>query len=1114
MSRLSNAKIQFTDCRLSLLALLSMVVVVSGLLVVVYFALHSRQEAEEGQIQRSLEDRARSIGHFFSERENDMRGMAASIAHTAVFNTLPAKTEVADIVRMFAERNVVSRLGNEAVYTRFSLIDPGGRKLAGWPADDNNWSQDAPNIANMLSATVLLRIDNDGLLTFTCPIYQNERARGLVQGSMRCKTVMQYFLADLSGGLIVADQRTVVFQSHPNRGLAVDQLRNLVRNKTMPAEVDGEWLRNATSGPTPKTHAHLFFAAVPGYELDLYHLETTGSAQEHQEQRLFMASIALLSLSVFGAAGLIQRAGVRRQSLENALKESQAQEKAAAKKKAELELIFEGTQLGSWDWDIVTSQVEFNARFCTMLGYEPGELAFSLDTWKKLLHPDDADHVSPALESHLKGLTPFYSSEHRLRHKSGRWVWVLDTGKVLARDEYGQPLRALGICLDVTERKHGVQLLARAKEESDAIIRNFLDTLIVVSMSLRVVRVNQTTCELLGYSEDELIDKPVAELFHDAPEHVHGVFAFYAAPQPIAAPAGAILPNINLCSLLHSEELRNVELCYRRKDGSRLPMSFNISLLKNDQSEVTGVVAGAKDISNLRHAFNKINDQKKYIETLFDIVSVGLIVVSPAQEIVKSNQAFKAMIETWANRLYLTRDECARNLVAKILEEQTEESSFTVSLQRDEAAAYFRCSSTGISALDGIASVIAIDDVTSERVAEEAKKFLAAVIEQTGDAVLITGIDEVIHYVNPAVVKTTGYSADELIGSTPSILRGDLVDDQLLETMRAALADGQCWSGQLRNRRKDGAIIDEDVTISPIRNEEGELTHYVAIWRDVTEMTNLQRQLIQAQKLEAIGQLAAGIAHEINTPMQYVQNNVTFFEQRFEEIKALLTSLAVCDPDRLPEPTARHLDEVDLEYILEEIPAGIQETHDGINRVVKIVAAMKEFSHPGGSEKHSTDLNHALESTLLVCRNEWKYAADATVDFAEDLPPVPCHPDMLNQAVLNLVINAAHAIQARQILEPGHQGRIVLSTRQCGDWVEIRVGDNGGGIPEEIQLRIFDPFFTTKEVGKGTGQGLAIVNDIIVKKHNGAATFVTEPGQGTTFILRLPMTNTRQSEGA
>jgi PAS domain S-box-containing protein len=501
MSLLFHTKEHRHSCRLSLLALLSMAVVVSGLFMVTYSALHSRQEAEEKRMQCSLEDRARSIGQFFNERENDMRGLAAFIAHTNMFGALPTKPEGGDIERMFAEHNALNRLGDEAVYARFSLIDSDGRELAGWPAGDNNRIQDAPVPAGMHSAAVLMGFANNGLITFTCPIYQNDSLRGLVRGAVRGQAVMQYFLTGLSGSLTAANQTTVVFQSQSNHRLAVGQLRDLMRNRTLPAEVDGEWLRDATPELPQTTHAHLFFATVPGRDFDLYHLETTGSAQEHQEQRVFAAGMALFSLGVFGVVGLMQRAVARRQGLEQALQESRALEQAAAKKKAELELIFEGAQLGSWDWDVTTSQVAFNARFFTMLGYEPGELPSCLDTWKELLHPDDAGRVYPVLERHLKGLTPLYSSEHRLRHKSGQWIWVLDAGKVLERDASGRPLRALGVHLDVTERKQGSQLLARAKEESDAIIRNFLDTLIVVSMSLQVVRVNQTTCELLGYSE-------------------------------------------------------------------------------------------------------------------------------------------------------------------------------------------------------------------------------------------------------------------------------------------------------------------------------------------------------------------------------------------------------------------------------------------------------------------------------------------------------------------------------------------------------------------------------------------------------------------------------------
>ena len=164
---------------------------------------------------------------------------------------------------------------------------------------------------------------------------------------------------------------------------------------------------------------------------------------------------------------------------------------------------------------------------------------------------------------------------------------------------------------------------------------------------------------------------------------------------------------------------------------------------------------------------------------------------------------------------------------------------------------------------------------------------------------------------------------------------------------------------------------------------------------------------------------------------------------------------------------------------------------------------MKEFSHPGGNAREAVDINHAIDSTLIACRNEWKHVAEMQTEFDEQLPLVPCFADQLNQAVLNMVINAAHAIQARKQMQPEPPGRITVSTRHDGAWAEIRITDDG--IPQAIQQRIYAPFFTTKEVGQGTGQGLAIVHDIITNKHGGQISFETAKGQGTTFIVRLPI---------
>ena len=280
----------------------------------------------------------------------------------------------------------------------------------------------------------------------------------------------------------------------------------------------------------------------------------------------------------------------------------------------------------------------------------------------------------------------------------------------------------------------------------------------------------------------------------------------------------------------------------------------------------------------------------------------------------------------------------------------------------------------------------------------------------------------------------------------------------------------------------------------------------------VAESQQMEIQLHHAQKLESVGQLAAGIAHEINTPTQFVSDNTLFLQEAFADFKRL------CDAyDQLRDVAASGTmqkemvteikelaEEIDIDYLKEEIPQAIKQSLEGLGRISKIVQAMKEFSHPGTEEKRPTDLNRAIETTINVSRNEWRYCAELITELNPELPQVPVLPGEFNQVMLNLIVNAAHAI-SDVTGESKELGEIRITTRQDGGWAEIRVSDTGTGIPETIQKRIFDPFFTTKELGKGSGQGLAIVWSAIVDKHGGTIEVESEEGKGTTFIIRLPM---------
>jgi signal transduction histidine kinase len=281
---------------------------------------------------------------------------------------------------------------------------------------------------------------------------------------------------------------------------------------------------------------------------------------------------------------------------------------------------------------------------------------------------------------------------------------------------------------------------------------------------------------------------------------------------------------------------------------------------------------------------------------------------------------------------------------------------------------------------------------------------------------------------------------------------------------------------------------------------------------DITELRRLGREQAAAQKLESVGRLAAGVAHEINTPVQFVSDNVQFVRTSMSDLSTVIHAYrhlqhAVQAGGDAAAAARLALDaekKADLDYILENVPLAVESSIDGLERIATIVRSMKEFAHPDQAQKTLADLNHAIRSTLVIAHNEYKYIADIETHYGE-LPLVQCHLGEINQVILNLLVNASHAI-ADAIKDGPGRGTLTVSTRLDGDCVEIAIGDTGAGIPEEIRDRIFDPFFTTKEVGKGTGQGLALAHSAIVVKHGGSLRFDTQLGKGTTFYIRLPVT--------
>lgn len=402
---------------------------------------------------------------------------------------------------------------------------------------------------------------------------------------------------------------------------------------------------------------------------------------------------------------------------------------------------------------------------------------------------------------------------------------------------------------------------------------------------------------------------------------------------------------------------------------------------------------------------------------------------------------------------------------------------------------------------------------------------------QRAKAVFDSAAEGIIIFDDSGRMESMNKAAEVIFGLANSGASYDAskftVQDLFVDFLRCESVAENCLATRVREsigksvetdcKRVDGGTI-------PVELVMGEFSHgdqrwYSGIVRDLSRKRVLEAQLAQAQKLESVGQLAAGIAHELNTPIQFVGDNTRFLKDSFATIEKVfleLDSMLETSQGEFSLATfSNRLRELyqscDLGFVREEIPRAIDQTLEGAENVARIVRAMKVFSHPGSKELQQIDLNSALESTITVSRNEWKYCAKVKTDFASDLPKLHCLPAELNQAFLNILVNGSHAIQAKGADE---QGLLTVSTRTDGTNIYVDITDTGTGIPEGIRNRIFDPFFTTKGVGKGTGQGLAIAYNVVVEMHKGKLYFDTQEGVGTTFHIVLPLNLRTKQTGA
>lgn len=410
-------------------------------------------------------------------------------------------------------------------------------------------------------------------------------------------------------------------------------------------------------------------------------------------------------------------------------------------------------------------------------------------------------------------------------------------------------------------------------------------------------------------------------------------------------------------------------------------------------------------------------------------------------------------------------------------------------------------------------------DITRDREAAEKNRMLSRAVDQCPLSILITNTRGVIQYANPAFARATGYTVREVVGGTPQLLKSGHHPPDYYQSLWSAISSGRNWTGELCNRRKDGSLFWEKATISPVFDEDGAITHFIAFKEDITERRQIEEenraladQLALSQKLESIGRLSSGIAHEINTPSQFVADNLRFLADsiaqlghyfaavdqlaaRARELPALADALATLESAASA---------ADLAYLRDELPRCIEQSLEGMTRIARIVGALKDFAHPVATGRAPTDLGALARTAIEVSRHEWKYTAEITTEFAPDLPAVPVVADEINQALLNLIVNAAHAVAEACKIDGTTKGRIAVRTRLQPPFAVVEVEDDGTGVSPGIRAHLFEPFITTKRVDKAPGQGLHLVNSI-ARRHGGRAEFAPAAKRGSIFRILLPL---------
>jgi len=685
------------------------------------------------------------------------------------------------------------------------------------------------------------------------------------------------------------------------------------------------------------------------------------------------------------------------------------------------------------------------------------------------------------------------------RKKNGELFWEAATISPV-RDELGEIRHYLAVKEDITARRDVEAALRESEERFRIAAESTSDLIYDWDIASGTAEIFGNAARLFGGSNEEY-----PRTYSDFLRLIH--------PDDRDRVAGEIQRHIE------SGERFRTEYRVVRQDGTVRHWVDQGRPILDAAGKTRRCIGANTDITERKLAEATLASEAVRRRILFEQSKDGVVIFDGRGRAYEANLSFADMLgysidellqlHVWDWDARLSEDQIQEMMV----QVQTNPATFETVCRRKDGTLFDVEVSSSAADLDGEVFFYAVcRDISARKASEvalrESEERFRLIAETITEVFWVASSDtSKILYVSPGYERVWGRSCASLYERPRSWCEAIHPDDQ--DRVKATLQVqkfGRPFDQEYRIVRPDGSlrwIWDRGFPISAGPEPAG---HYVGVAVDITDRKELERHLAQSQKLESIGQLAAGVAHEINTPIQYIGDNGKFLEEAFRDLLHVIPAQQAGPGAAVDVPAATNLPspEVDVEYLREEIPKAIGQLLEGAEQVGRIVRAMKEFSHPGPVEKTPLDVNRAIRSVILISRNEWKYVAELATDLDPELPPVPCVAGEFNQVILNLIVNAAHAI-GDVVKKSGNKGVIQVSTCRKGEWAEIRVSDTGGGIPDAIRTRIFDPFFTTKQVGKGTGQGLAIAHAVVVQKHQGTISFESQPGGGTIFLIRLPL---------